>query len=369
MPTFARVAAKALVLLAGWLDRVGCRPLAAVAAVAQLRRQRLSAGARGGRRSATCSTPALTIALAAAAAALTDHPSTAAIVTLSVTVGTWILNFVAAVQGGLWERAAGYTPTAMVAEFQHGLVRLDVVLVGAALVAAGPGARGDLDAPRRRRAAPRLRVARRSAAWPPRRSSRARSLTAELGPLGEPDELVPEAPTRRCSSAIREPLRIEAHLAAEDPRRVDLERQALVEAAARAADDRRCSYVANTSTGLFEQTSAALRRDLVRARRPARDEPRDHGRGRARDDLRARRRHAAARKTATTSSAAIRSRSPPKRRGRGVLRHLAGAGRGRRRVHAQEAGMKGLMRRWSMAIGLAAAALRAARRPRTSRSI
>src|SRR5206468_7427544 len=79
----------------------------------------------------------LTIALAASAASLTDHPSTAAILTLSVTVGTWILNFIAAVQGGLWERAAGYTPTAMVAEFQHGLIRLDVVLAAAAFVAAG----------------------------------------------------------------------------------------------------------------------------------------------------------------------------------------------------------------------------------------
>ena len=51
----------------------------------------------------------------AAAAALTEHPSTAAILTLSVTVGTWILNFIAAVQGGIWERLAGYTPPAMVA--------------------------------------------------------------------------------------------------------------------------------------------------------------------------------------------------------------------------------------------------------------
>src|ERR1700704_3185483 len=79
----------------------------------------------------------LTIALAAAMASISDHPSTAAILTLSVTVGTWILNFVAAVQGGIWERAAGYTPTAMVAEFQHGLIRLDVTLVACALVAAG----------------------------------------------------------------------------------------------------------------------------------------------------------------------------------------------------------------------------------------
>src|SRR5262249_56057410 len=81
----------------------------------------------------------LTIALAALTASVSEHPSTAAILTLSVTVGTWILNFVAAVQGGVWERAAAYTPPAMVAGFQHGLVRLDVVLVAAILVAAGLG--------------------------------------------------------------------------------------------------------------------------------------------------------------------------------------------------------------------------------------
>src|SRR5579864_6232285 len=79
----------------------------------------------------------LTIALAAAAVSLTDHPSTAAIVTLTVTAGTWIINFVGDVQGGIWERAAGYTPTAMVAEFQHGLIRLDVTLVALTLIAAG----------------------------------------------------------------------------------------------------------------------------------------------------------------------------------------------------------------------------------------
>src|SRR5262249_57546066 len=79
----------------------------------------------------------LTMGLGAAAAAITEHPSTAAIVTLTVTVGTWIINFIAAVQGGIWERAAGYTPTAMVAEFQHGLVRLDVVLVAATIFITG----------------------------------------------------------------------------------------------------------------------------------------------------------------------------------------------------------------------------------------
>ena len=33
----------------------------------------------------------------------------AAILTLGVTVGTWVINFVAAVHGGIWERIAGFT--------------------------------------------------------------------------------------------------------------------------------------------------------------------------------------------------------------------------------------------------------------------
>jgi MYXO-CTERM domain-containing protein len=53
---------------------------------------------------------------------------------------------------------------------------------------------------------------------------------------------------------IREPLRIEAHLAAEDPRRVDLERQALSKLR-RVLPRVQVQYIANTSTGLFEQTS------------------------------------------------------------------------------------------------------------------
>ena len=81
----------------------------------------------------------LTIGLAAAMSSFTEHPSTAAILTLSVTVGTWIVNFFGAIQGGWWERAAAYTPAAMVAEFQHGLLRLDTTLVALVLILAGLG--------------------------------------------------------------------------------------------------------------------------------------------------------------------------------------------------------------------------------------
>src|SRR5262249_54443831 len=81
----------------------------------------------------------LTIAVSAAMSSFAEHPSTAAILTLSATVGTWIVSFVAAVQGGWWERVAGYTPSAMVSEFQHGLVRLDTVLVAIVVTVAGLG--------------------------------------------------------------------------------------------------------------------------------------------------------------------------------------------------------------------------------------
>src|SRR5262249_56045795 len=62
----------------------------------------------------------LTVALAASAAAVAEHPSTAAILTLAVTVGTWVLDFVAAVHGGAWEQLAGCPPAAVVARVPHG---------------------------------------------------------------------------------------------------------------------------------------------------------------------------------------------------------------------------------------------------------
>ena len=51
------------------------------------------------------------------------------------------------------------------------------------------------------------------------------------------------------------PLRIEAHLAPEDPRRSDLERRALSKLR-RLMPDLKIEYISATSIGLFEQTSA-----------------------------------------------------------------------------------------------------------------
>ena len=195
----------------------------------------------------------LTIALASAAASVTDHPSTAAIVTLSVTVGTWIVNFIAAVQGGIWERIAGYTPTAIVAEFQHGLVRLDVVLIAVVFIAFGLAVAAiwmHIGAPVRTRVSESVLFAALASA--------AVLACAFVTPSWDLSEnrmnsfpKADEALLRR----IREPLRIEAHLAAEDPRRVDLEHKVLTKLR-RVMPRVDVRYVAGTSTGLFEQTAA-----------------------------------------------------------------------------------------------------------------
>src|SRR5206468_1710787 len=137
MPVVTRIAAKALVLLAGWLI-ASMAPLVAIVLWRSyggtIYPPELISVALGHFLNA-----GLTIALAAATASLTEHPSTAAILTLAVTVGTWIINFIAAVHGGIWDRVAGYTPTAMVSEFQHGLIRLDVILIALAFIADGLG--------------------------------------------------------------------------------------------------------------------------------------------------------------------------------------------------------------------------------------
>ena len=251
MPVFGRIAAKALVLLGGWLI-ASTPPLAAILL------WRSYGGSIYPPELVTVGVghvlnAGLTIALAAATASLTEHPSTAAILTLSVTVGTWILNFVAAVHGGVWERAAGYTPTAMVAEFQHGLVRLDVVLIAFALFLSGLALAAiwtRLGVAVRRRVYESLALASltaatifgcafASASWD---TSESRSNS-----FSKADE---EALER-----VRGPLRIEAHLAPEDPRRVDLERHALSKLR-RVLPAVQVHYVSATSVGIFEQTTA-----------------------------------------------------------------------------------------------------------------
>lgn len=248
-PAFARVLAKATVLFGGWL-------VASTAPLLGVLLWRIYGGSIYAPELLTVLVghvlnAGLTVALAAAAAAITEHPSTAAIVTLAVTVGGWIVNFAAAVNGGIWERLAHYTPTAMVGEFQHGLVRLEIVLVALALATAGLGTaaiwtRLGVKASRRtvESAALFATTALAIFACTFTRSNWDTS-EARLNSFSVPDE-------RRLQS-LDLPLRMEAHLAPEDPRRSDLERNA-VSKLRRTVKDFDISYVSATSTGLFEQT-------------------------------------------------------------------------------------------------------------------
>ena len=249
MPAFAHVAAKASVLLVGWLG-------ASIAPVVAIALWRSYGGTTYSPELMTVVSghllnAGLTIGLAAAAASMTEHPSTAAIVTLTVTVGTWIVNFIAAVQGGIWERLAGYTPTAMVAEFQHGLLRLDLVLISLALIVTGLALSAvwmRIGVSAQRRFVESLIIAtvatiailgftKAHASWD----------TSEnrMNSFSEAEE--------QALRRIHAPLRIEAHLAPEDPRRADLERRALSKLR-RVMPDLKVDYVSSTSIGLFEQT-------------------------------------------------------------------------------------------------------------------
>lgn len=244
----ARMGAKALVLLAGWA--VTC--LAAIAALALWI-------AYGGTAYAPeigvvvlghALNAGLTIALASAAAAATEHPSTAAIATLAVTVGLWIVDFAAAIHGGVWTRLASFTPSALVADFQHGLVRADLVLLAVTLTLAGLGLamlwqRPGVRVTRRVRDSVVLAaitvlvafgVTRVRGSWDASESRR---------------NSFPEA-EQEALERIATPLAIEVHLAPSDPRRQQLERQAFAKLG-RAMPHMRVAYVSRTSSGLYEQ--------------------------------------------------------------------------------------------------------------------
>jgi len=140
----------------------------------------------------------------------------------------------------------------MIAQFQHGLIRLDVVLIALTLVATGLTFAAlwlRLGVPVRRRVQESIALAAvamvvvlsGSAAWPSWDLSENR-----MNSFPEADE--------QTLAHIRAPLAIEVHLAPEDPRRVDLDRKAIAKLR-RVMPAMRVRYVSNTAIGLFEQTT------------------------------------------------------------------------------------------------------------------
>jgi hypothetical protein len=192
----------------------------------------------------------IVIALAAAAASLAEHPSTAAILVLAFTVGTWVLSFVAAFQGGIWEEIARYTPSEMLQAFRRGLVRLDLVLAALVLIAASlvlGAVWMQLGMPVRRKLAESLAILCVAAVL-----AYGASFARPSWDVSENERNSFPETQAAVLSQITAPLRIEAHLAREDPRRFDLEKQTLSKLR-RTMPNVTVEYVSDTATGLFEQ--------------------------------------------------------------------------------------------------------------------
>jgi ABC-2 type transport system permease protein len=196
---------------------------------------------------------ALIIAMAAAAAALAEHPSTAAILVLAFTVGTWVLSFIAAAQGGIFEQIASFTPSEMLDDFRAGLIRLNLILAGAIIAGTGLAIAS---------------VWMRMGMTSNRRALEsgvviAMALIALFGvsflraswDVSENERNSLPREERELLSGIAGPVRITAYLAPEDPRRFELERQMLSKLR-RTMPNLTVEYVSQSSTGLFEQTRA-----------------------------------------------------------------------------------------------------------------
>jgi hypothetical protein len=248
LPPMARVGAKAAVLAGAWA-------VASVPALLALALWMSYGGAVYWRELVPVwlghlLNAALTIALAAAAAAVSEHPATAAILTLGFTVGTWVVSFAAAVHGGWWERIASLTPPMLVGVFQQGLLRLDLALIALALIGAGlvlAAVWMRTGVALRRRLLESAGVAAAAvacvlAATPVRASWDLTEGRANSFPAAD----------ERALRGIEGPLTMEVHLAAEDARRADLERRVI--ARLRRVTDLRVRYASATSVGLFEQT-------------------------------------------------------------------------------------------------------------------
>jgi ABC-2 type transport system permease protein len=164
-------------------------------------------------------------AIALFAAAITESAATAAIVTLAVTIGSWILDFALAGQPGLAEWVSRLSLTQTLRPFEQGLFSLGLVLgslvtilgfAGLATLWLHPGV------PLRARLG---------------RSLGCVAVTGALVLLAAQVRTTTDvtedrrnsfpAPDQRALAALREPLVITVHLAPEDPRYVDLRRNVL----------------------------------------------------------------------------------------------------------------------------------------------
>jgi ABC-type transport system involved in multi-copper enzyme maturation permease subunit len=192
------------------------------------------------------------IAVAFAAAAITESAASAAVVTLGLTLGSWALDFVAQVQGGLAQSLARFTPESTLRLFEQGELSAAVIMVAIAVS---------------------LTLLALATIWlhlgrAPRRSTALTGVVVLVGAtviaLASELRVSRDVSEDRRNSfaqedeqalrAIHGPITVTAHLAPEDPRLTDLERSVLHKLDRLV--DVRLTTTARTGTGLFERPAA-----------------------------------------------------------------------------------------------------------------
>lgn len=242
----AQLASKLAVLLLGWL--VCLIPAAAALALWLAYGGHLSAPETLNVLLGHTLRYAVTCSIAIAAAALFQSAASAAIAVLSFTIGTWALDFFAAGRGGWIAEAARYTPAAMLRRFERGLLSFDAVagsVVVCLLLLWIAAAFLDLRASARVRA---VRVALAAvlaiAAFAFIPSDRSVDVSEDRRNSFSPAD-------ERLLRGIDAPVTIRVHLAAEDPRANDYERNVLTKLR-RTVRGLRVEYPYAGRTALFE---------------------------------------------------------------------------------------------------------------------
>ncbi|MEP6731238.1 MAG: hypothetical protein ABJE10_11395 [bacterium] len=192
----------------------------------------------------------VTIGIGAAAGALASSAASAAIAALTVTLGTWALDYAAAARGGVLQTFAAYTPSAALRVFEQGELRANTVLVMVLIGVGGLGVasewlRTGRTLVRRCVGVGAVAVVVAIAAFASSRLRMSDDVSEDRrNSFSSEDEI-----TLR---GIQQPLAITAYLAAEDPRLTDLERGVWAKLR-RTLPDVRVVYAAKGRSGLFER--------------------------------------------------------------------------------------------------------------------
>jgi ABC-type transport system involved in multi-copper enzyme maturation permease subunit len=187
----------------------------------------------------------LACAVAVAAASIAQTASSAAIIALGFTVGTWALEFVGMTQGGLLQKVAQFTPTSALRAFEQGQLNLSTVAVVSLLGLAG-FAVADLYLPGPRRIAAMTALVAATALLV--------FGASQLRPSWDLSENRRNSFPPSAEASLRhlkQPLIITVNLAQEDPRRTDFDRNILSKLD-RVVPQLTVISAARGSTGMFE---------------------------------------------------------------------------------------------------------------------